>query len=411
MKKTFTIALTKEVRKVLYLTSFIHREELLGIVERWLCGRPEANDAELLTRIFICDGYVLGEILDETIGAIVGKVHGEGFRRVRIRSKGELRDALFRLSGESSARIEYLLGRYRKNPEYYFYQTPVSGVLCLGEGERLVGFYRIKRPKRIAEKANRHIASWIFETVQKRARGMARGRAEKSGVALEHMITPPEVMEREFIEAEESIAASFRRGDIRFDRASITINDVGGIKVIGSREQLAGIENALRSDPRIGVGERQSFHGNYEAASVILEVPWNPEAVCRKYRDSRAWERFVNRGIESSELGKGLEPMLERAQERISMELMLCTPEALVESELGSSLHEERMIVQRDFKPYKGYIPTNVEFLLEYLFAVGFSPKAQITEVPIKLWGRYLPDTLDMFVRELFELPEYDLFS
>lgn len=395
----------------MYLTSFIHRVELLEIVERWLCGRPEGYDAALLTRIFICDGYVLGEILDETIGEIVGRFHDEGFRRVRIRCKGQLRDALFHLAGERSARIEYLLDCYRQNPEYYFYQTPVSGVICLGEGERLIASYRIKRPKRIAEKANRHIAGWIFDTVQKRARGMARERAEKSGVPLEHMITPPEAMEREFIEAEESIAASFRQGDIRFDRTSITINDVGGMKVIGSKEQLTRIESALRSDSRIGVGERQSFHGNYEAASLILEVPWDPEAVCRKYRDSRAWERFVNRGIESSELRKGLEPLVENAEERISIELMLCTPEALVESELGNSLHEERMILQRDFKPYRGYIPTNVEFLLEYLFAVGFSPKAQITEVPIKLWGRYLPDTLAMFVRELFELPEYDLFS
>ena len=51
-----------------------------------------------------------------------------------------------------------------------------------------------------------------------------------------------------------------------------------------------------------------------------------------------------------------------------------------------------------------------MEFLIEYIFAVGFSPKAEIAEVPIKLWGRYLPDTVGMFVRELFEIPEYDLF-
>jgi hypothetical protein len=57
-----------------------------------------------------------------------------------------------------------------------------------------------------------------------------------------------------------------------------------------------------------------------------------------------------------------------------------------------------------------GYIPTNVEFLLEYLFAVGFSPQTQIDHVPIKLWGRYLPDTLVSEIRRLYHLPEYDLF-
>src|SRR5208337_4975399 len=82
----------------------------------------------------------------------------------------------------------------------------------------------------------------------------------------------------------------------------------------------------------------------------------------------------------------------------------------MVESELGNSIHEERIIAQRDVKPYKGYIPINVEFLLEYLFAVGFSPAVKIGDVPIKLWGRYLPDTLVMYIRQLYKLPQHDLF-
>ncbi len=394
----------------MYLTSFIHREELLRIVERWLCARPDPHDALLLTKIFICDGYVLGQVLDQTLGEITGRCDPCELRSVRISSKGELRDALSHLPGEVSPRIEYLLGCYRKNPDYFFCQTPVSGVLFMDQRDRLVASYRIKRPQRIAEKANRRIADWIFQTVRNRASHMARGRAEKYGVPLDRLLTSREEMEREFIDAEQSIADSFRRGDVRFDRASITINDVGGMKVIGSKPRLELIEGALGADPRIVVVERQRFHGNFEATSLILDLAWAPEPICKKYRDLRMWERFENRGIEASELKKGIEPWLENAEERIRVELILCTPEALVESELGNSLHEERMIAQRDFKPYKGYIPENVEFLLEYIFAVGFSPKARISEVPVKLWGRYLPDTLGMFVRKLFELPEYDLF-
>jgi hypothetical protein len=394
----------------LYLTSFIHREELLKIVERWLCARVEPGDAALLTKIFICDGYVLAQTLDALTAQFLGDVDTAAFRRIRISSKGELRDALLRLPGDSSPRIEYLLGRYRKNPDYFFYQTPISGVLFLDDRDRLAASYRIKRPKRIAEKANRHIASWIFETVQKRARALAFGRAQKAGLPLEHLITSPEEMQREFIEAEEAIAAGFRQAELRLERSSITIDDVGGVKIVGSQEKLRSIEGLLGRDPRLKVLERQSFHGNYEATSFILELGWDPEAVCKKYRDSGAWEKFAGRGLALLELKKGLEPFLANCRESIRIELILCTPEGLVESELGNSLHEERMIGQRDFKPYKGYIPTNVGFLIEYLFAVGFSPKVDICEVPIKLWGRYLPDTLGKFVRELFELPEYDLF-
>jgi hypothetical protein len=394
----------------MYLTSFIHREELLRIAERWLCGRSEPSDAMTLTRVFICDGYVLGETLETVIGQIVGMLSSGHFRKVRIRSKGELRNAMCHMTGEISPRAAYLFGRYRQNPEYFYYQTPIHGVLCIDDGDRLIATYRIKRPKRIAEKANRRIANWIFQTVQSKALAMAGARAAKSGIPLDRLITPQEEMDREFIEAEESIADSFREGAIRFDRSSITIDDVGGIKILGTEEQLAKIEATLRNDPSVGVGKRESFYGSYEASSLILDIPWQPEEVCRKYVDSKSWEKYVNRGISASELKKGIEPLMENAEARIKVELILSTPAAMVESELGNSIHEERIITQRDFKPYKGYIPANVEFLLEYLFAVGLGPSVEIDGVPIKLWGRYLPDTLGMFIRELFHLPQYDLF-
>ncbi len=376
-----------------------------GCVEKWRLPTPCS-----LTRIFICDGYVLGETLEALIGEIIGKHFAGGFRTVRIRSKGELRDALCYSTGLKDPRVEYLFGRYRENPDYFYHQTPFSGVLCFDDGGRFIATYRIKRPKRIAEKANRRIANWIFKTVQDKALAMARSRAERSGVPLERLVTPREMMDREFIDAEESIANRFREGAIRLDRSSITINDVGGVKILGTREQLVKIEESLRRDLSIRVGEQENFYGSYEATSLILDIPWDPEKVCRKYRDTKSWEKYMNRGISAAELQKGIQGFMENAEERIKIELILSTPEAMVESELGNSIHEERMISQRYVRPYKGYIPLNVEFLLEYLFAVGFSPTAEIREIPIKLWGRYLPDTLVMYIRELFKLPEFDLF-
>jgi hypothetical protein len=49
----------------------------------------------------------------------------------------------------------------------------------------------------------------------------------------------------------------------------------------------------------------------------------------------------------------------------------------------------------------------NVEFLIEYLFAVGMSPKVSIDHLPIKLWGRYLPDTIVEEIRALHRVPGY----
>ena len=114
-------------------------------------------------------------------------------------------------------------------------------------------------------------------------------------------------------------------------------------------------------------------------------------------------------GYPAEELKKGLEPFLADGEPKINIEMILSTFPDMVESELGSSIHEERIIAQRDNKSYKGYIPMNVEFLVESLFAVGFSPRIDIDQVPIKLWGRYLPETLSSYVRQLYNLPEHDL--
>jgi hypothetical protein len=392
------------------LTSFIHRRELLDIAERWFWGRPAAGDALKLTKILICDGYVIGETLRSFTDEILRDFHSGPFRKVRIKSKGELRDAISRCTRHISPRVEVLRDSYRKNPDYFYYETPINGVLYIDDSDQLIASYRIKRPKRIAEKANRRIASWILKTVQEKARTLARTRAVSSGVPLDRLMTPEAEMLREFVEAEESIASSFREGTIRFDRAAITINDVGGIKVIGDLDKLEKIEDSLRKNPSIRVLEREDYHGKYEAASLILNIPWDADDVCGKYRDSRSWEKYLNRGIPESELKKGLEPLLENADPRINIELIFCTFEAMVESELGNSIHEERIITQRDNRLYKGYLPMNVEFLLEYLFAVGFSPEINVEPIPIKLWGRYLPDTLVMYIRRLYRLPEYDLF-
>jgi hypothetical protein len=77
---------------------------------------------------------------------------------------------------------------------------------------------------------------------------------------------------------------------------------------------------------------------------------------------------------------------------------------------MGDSIHEERIIAQRENKEYRGYIPINVEFLVQYLFEVAFCPLVRIERLPIKLWGRYLPDTLISQIRSLYNLPRRELY-
>ncbi len=394
----------------MYLTSFIHRDELFDLAERWFCGHLIPSDGLRLTQILISDGFVLGETLGNLAKTLMTRVYHGPVGERRIHFKGELRDAICRGVGVATDRERELFSLYRMNPDFYYREAPIDGVMCLDAEDRLIGLYRIKRPRRIAEKANRKIANWIFSAVQGKAREMAAERAKKYGIPLELLLTPESEMACEFIEAEKTISQGFGAGNVTFDRDALTIHDVGGIKIVANDEQLAKIEDSLHHDSNIRVVEKESFSGPFRARNFVLECPWDAEQAFRKYRECRCWQKYLNRGISQRKLMKGLESLLHDPGATINLELILSTFPDLVESELGNSIHEERMIAQRDSRVYQGYIPMNVEFLLEYLFAVGFSPQTHIDHLPIKLWGRYLPDTLISCMRQLYHLPVQDFF-
>ena len=394
----------------MYLTSFIHREDLFTITERWLCGRLEPDDGLRITQILICDGFVVGEALETLTNLLLGMIHEGPFQKEYIHFKGELRDTICHSAQNTTPRVDELIHHYKSNPDFFYKEAPVNGVICLDKKRHFWGFYRIKRPRRIAEKANRYIANWIFRIVQDRAHKMAEERARKLGVSIERLLTPKEEMAREFTNAEGVIAKRFKEGTIELDRSALTIHDVGGIKIVGNDERLSHIERILSDHPMIKIVDKEKYLRNYKANSLILEVSWNKEHICRRYMDSRAWKKYLNRGISEEKLQKGLEPLLDGAKPTLNVELILSTLPDMVDSELGQSIHEERIIMQRNNKVYKGYIPMNVEFLIEYLFALGLSPRIAIDSLPIKLWGRYLPDTISSHIRELYQMPEYGVF-
>ena len=395
-------------RSSVYLTSFIHREELFDITERWLSNQLLPTDGLRLTQILICDGFVLGETLESVTRSLLSRIGATKYRMDRIQFKGELRELICKNAGTRNSVVGRLVGQYRKNPDFFYVEAPINGSTCIDEDDRILGIFRIKRPRRIAEKANRYIANWIFRMVQERATHMAEERARSLGIPLRYLLTPEEEMTREFGRAEESIAQGFREGSIKLDRPALTINDVGGIKIIADDETLALVEESLQNDRLFRVCEREEHKGFYRARSLIIEVPWDRKRVVERYVDGRAWERYLNRGLREEDLSKGIESLLNNVEPTIRLELILSTFPDLVESELGLSIHEERIAAQRDTKVYRGYVPMNVEFLVEYLFALGLSPRTHIDRLPVKLWGRYLPDTISYHIRQLYCAPEYD---
>ncbi len=392
----------------MYFTSLVHREELFDMIQRWLCDRLEPSDGLRVTQILICDGFVLGETLNSITRSLLSIVYPDACLTRRLHFKGELRDMICRSAHDPNPRLIDLIQSYRNNPEFFYREAPIDGTAYLDRADNVLAIHRIKRPRRIAEKANRYIANHIFRMVQNRAQQMAEERARQIGVPLEQLVTPEDEMAREFTLAEEMIAGAFREGKARFEKPAVTINDVGGIKLIHDEKSLSKVEEFLLAHRDFKVFEREEHRGNYRAKNLIVDLPWDKEQVCRTFTESNAWEKYINRGIPEAELKRGLEHIVAGTEPRICIEITLTTFEDFVESELGRGIHEERIMAQRGRTVYTGYIPINVEFLVEYLFAVAVSPRTRIARLPVKLWGRYLPDTISYHIRQLYYTSEHD---
>jgi hypothetical protein len=74
-------------------------------------------------------------------------------------------------------------------------------------------------------------------------------------------------------------------------------------------------------------------------------------------------------------------------------------------------MHEDRIIRQRLTRQYRGHLSKNIEYLMEYLFAFPMSAQRELTELPIKLWNRYLPDYFDEVLKNLFNIPSDGLMD
>ena len=92
---------------------------------------------------------------------------------------------------------------------------------------------------------------------------------------------------------------------------------------------------------------------------------------------------------------------MESCRRTFRVELILTTFEDLVESEFGVGIHEQRILDQRDLASEHGRIARNASFIIEYMLRLAISPTVTIDHLPIKIWGRYIRDTVDHSLRRL----------
>ena len=382
----------------MYITAFPHRDELFDITSRWLSNRLHPDDPPRITRIINYDSYMAWETMLQFTTDLNRQLCREEIHRKSITIKKELKDFICDAEGPKSDRVRRLMSGYRNLPEYHYVGSPVAGYLFHDTENRIVSICRLKRAKRIAEKTSRYAALHITRKIRETANELW---LKFSG----EQIVPETLPDDVFTEAEKQLMMLIRKDGFTLPVDIMEIKDVMGIKVIQNGVSDNRLESVIGRFPDVEIIEKETHSGKYNAVHYIVELKVDIKRIIQKLNAEKMHAMFRNRGLPNAHLVKDFAAFAETGADRVQLDLILMTFEELVESEIGRSTHEARIFKQRRDQSSFGNIPINIEYLIEYLIAVGLSPAVRIDEIPIKIWGRYLPDTLGYRIRSLYNLP------
>lgn len=388
----------------MYISAFLHRQELFEITERWLSDALRPEDALQITRILTYDSFIAWHTALEFVQSLNRRLgHPKALQRPLYR-KRDLKDFITAETPPASGRIGELIASYRRMPEFFYVGSPMAGYLFHDREGRALGVCRFKRVKRIAEKASRYAALFMYERVRRQSEALMRD----AGTPL----SPEAPLTRDLLAAaERRIILHIRREGLELPARPMTIRDVVGAKIVDRGFGPEGLAAAIADMPRAAVVDREDHRGNYNAIHYNVRLAVDPAPVVAAFDASPHRTVCRRRGLAADGGTADFEAFIEGGADDLSLDLILTTPEELLESEIGRSMHETRIFHQRQEGTVYGNIPVNIEYIIEYLLAVGLSPVVAVDEIPIKIWGRYLPDTLSYCIRNLYGIPEFSLLD
>ncbi len=385
----------------MYLTGVVHRERLFDVASRWLAGRVDPEDGRVLTEIFVFERAITAPSVRGLVAELARVVEPGPLALERVPTKDAVREAILAAASSPSPRVAALLERYRAHPEEYFPRTPVIMSLVRRPDGRLAGMIRRKRLRRIADKVSRRIADRLAGEIESTARTLAANRARRAGISLDALVSTEETMAEDFIDAEREVATRLRAMSVPLDREAQRVDDVIGIKMVGAEPELAQIERAVTDLPGMKVSGREVHDGAYSGTHLRVEVDLPPTGELAERMRGTDWSFAAGRGLSPWDLESEFYAYVASGARTFWIELILTTFDDLVESEFGRSIHEARILEQRDRVRYSGRIAQNAAHIIEYLLRVAVSPTVRISDLPIKISGRYLRDTLSAAVGEL----------
>lgn len=388
----------------MYLSAFLHRSEFFEITNRWLSDKLEPEDPLKITRMISYDSFAAWETLLFFINELLASLAHSPFKKTPISHKKVLKDFLCHTSHSKSDRIKSLISEYMKMPEFYYVGSPITGYIYHDHSNNLISICRIKRTRRIAEKAGRYASIHIYNEVRSLAKEILKKRTKRK-------ILSELLLHNDYIEAEKQIMLQIRQNGVKFPVDSMRINDILGTKIIDTGYGENKLESILTSLPGISIINKKKHSGNYNAIHYIIELKVNFDYITEKFKKNSKYQHSIKSRLPNVRLNEDFAGFITTGANTIHLDLIFTTFEELVESEIGRSMHESRIFLQRQGQELYGNISLNIEYIIEYLLAVGLSPTVCLDEIPIKIWGRYLPDTLSYRIRRLYQMPEYSLID
>lgn len=396
------------------IDSYLHRAVLCEITRRWMYNRIYPGDALLVARLINFNHLYVSRYLHLFTESIFRQLFPAGIVQRPVLRKGDMKDALVARPAYRNERIDKLLGDYRAHPERYYRETPFHGTLFFAQWEGIdecIGSSRIKRARRLAEKAARRLIDRVYDSIKKHADFLADERARSMGILREELVTSPEEMQEEFFNAESRLLEELRQGLSFENESDIVISDVAGIKIILEQRMQEQLRELLDRSSDCRITEEEAHSGQYNATNLIVSYRPDKERIVARPVGGRIHSLMQARGMEPEQVQRSFADFVHTGEEDVLLEIIVSNYENTLESEIGRCIHEDRIIRQRQAQQYRGHLSKNIEYLMEYLFVFPMSVQRELTELPIKLWHRYLPDYFDEVLKQLFNFPPDDLLE
>jgi hypothetical protein len=387
------------------ITGFIHRETLHDLIGRWMLDRFEPSDPTALLELVHFNSVYVARYLPLLAEGLLQGVHGARISRRTCFTKGDLKDQLVAYLPGASERSSRLVADYRADPGRFYRETPFRGTLFFADSDgqrRYVGSSRIKRIRRLAEKSARKVVDWLYEEILRQSR--SDPRLPESGATigdLAHDLDRLEAQGRVLMHRLRAMPVPGWPHDVE-------INDVAGIKVVIAPDmQRRPLQVLLDMGCRLV--EREVHRGDYSAVNLLVDVCPDKDRILAQGLPEKVVRVFGAHGISPRETRGMFETFVLGGEPAVRVEIICSDAEETLESEIGRCMHEDRIIRQRLGRTYQGHLSRNLEFLLEYLFALPAAPEARLDRLPVRLWERYLPDYFDEVKRALFRVPSVEL--